>query len=321
MNILSRNAPVKNVLDQMRTMLEKAGSISRMSTIEIPTSTVDGIDIVRNQAGMNDIVVTDSAPFAFEFLQAGGEATNCFGEVFAREDIDVSVRRFHACKELKRQGVNPYKSRPYRTADRERLFETLMRLIHVVCSATPKEVPVDFCLRPLPRSNVSLLPLSDFEKGPNMRVFVDGDSCPRLSAILEICGSAHVPIVYVSNNETENVARTMQRSVPWLEFVDGNLPDPSIEKVPMEKNATDQYIVQHISSGDIVLTDDTGLMAVCMNKGALAIDYRGRALGRPQGCGMLGKADVKVMRASISTGRKKKFRANAFRRTLLKAVG
>lgn len=99
------------------------------------------------------------------------------------------------------------------------------------------------------------------------------------------------------------------------------MPVLSIEKVPAVKNATDQYIEQRISPGDIVLTDDIGLMAVCMNKGALAIDYRGRALARQPECGMLGKEDVKLMRASVSTGRKKKSRANAFRSTLLRAVG
>lgn len=98
-------------------------------------------------------------------------------------------------------------------------------------------------------------------------------------------------------------------------------PDLSIETVPAEKDAADRFIERHIAPGDIVLTDDTALMTLCMNKGALAIDYRGRAFGRPPDCGMLSKADVRIMRASSSRGRKKRSRGNAFRSTLLQAVG
>ena len=319
--LVAKGAPPKNVLGQMRMALERASSVSNMSTVEIPCSTIDAVDVVRDQAGMNDIVVTDSAPFAYEFLQAGGEATDCFGEVFSREDIDAKVRRFHACKELKSLGVNPYRPRPYRTVDRERLLETLKRLIGIVCSASPKELPIDFCCGPMPQPVVESPSLSEFEIKPDARVFVDGDSCPRLPAILEVCGTAHVPVVFVSNDEPEHVARSVRRATPWLELKGEDLPSLSIETVPMEKHAADRYIEQHVSLGDIVLTDDTALMTVCMNKGALVIDYRGRALGRPQGCGMLGKADVKAMRASSSVGRKKKSRANAFRSSLLQAVG
>ena len=319
--LVTEGAPPKKILAEMRAVLEKASPVSRMSTVGIPCSTVDAAGTVRAQADINDVIVTDSAPFAYEFLQAGGEATDCFGEAFTREDIGVKVRRFHACKELKRQGVNPYKRRPYRCEDRERLYETLVRLIGVVCSATPKEALGDLRWESALRPDIKPLPLSEFERDPGAKVFVDGDACPQLPAILEICGSARIPVVFVSNHELEHTARSVRKEeyALWLRGV--NPPEVAIETVPVEKDAADQFIERHIASGDVVVTDDTALMTRCMNKGALAIDYRGCALGRPQGCGMLRKADVKAMRACSSVGRKKKSRANAFRRSLLQAVG
>ena len=319
--LVPKESPPKKTLAQMRLALEKASAVSKMSTIEIPCRTVDAVGIVREQASMNDVVVTDSAPIAYEFLQKGGEATNVFGELFTRQDIDAKVRCFHACKELMREGINPYKPRAYRTADRERLQEALKRLVGAVCSAAPREMALDLRWEPTAYADVESLSLSEFEKGPDARVFVDGDACPALPAILEICGNAHVPVVFVSNHEPEQTARSMRDEKYRVWLGGGNPPEVAIETVPVEKNAADQYIERHIVLGDIVLTDDTALMTICMNKGALAIDYRGRALGRPPGCTMLGKADVKRMRASSPVGRKKKSRANAFRSSLIRAIG
>ena len=319
--LVSIGSPPKKLLAQMRLALERASSISKMSTVEIPCRTVDAVDIVRDQACANDIIVTDSAPFAYEFLQKGGEATDCFGEVFTRQDISIKVRHFQARQELKRLGVNPYKPRPYRVVDRERLQESLKRLIGAVCSVTPRETALDLRWAPTVNAAVKPLTLSEFEKGSDAKVFVDGDACPVLPAILEICGNANVPVVFVSNHEPGQTARSMRDEKYKVWLGGGNPPEVAIETVPVEKDAADRFIERHIALGDIVLTDDTALMTICMNKGALAIDFRGRALGRPPECTMLGKADVKQMRASYPVGRKKRSRANAFRSSLMQAVG
>lgn len=191
--LVAEGAPPKYALAKMRTALEKASSTSQMTVVEIPCSTVEAAGAVGGLACAGDVIVTDSAPFAHEFLQRGGRATDCFGEEYSRQDIAAKVRRFHACKELQSLGVDPYKPRPYRTSERERLLETLVALIGAACQAVPKEAPVDLRREPELRELVKPVPLGEFEKGDNARVFVDGDSCPRLATILEVCSCRQVP--------------------------------------------------------------------------------------------------------------------------------
>ena len=50
--------------------------------------------------------------------------------------------------------------------------------------------------------------------------------------------------------------RTARNKEPGIMLGDQNMPDVTIERVPVEKNAADRYIVRHIAPGDIVLTDD-----------------------------------------------------------------
>ena len=89
----------------------------------------------------------------------------------------------------------------------------------------------------------------------------------------------------------------------------------------MKRDATDRFIARHISSGDIVLTDDNDLTARCLNKGALAIDYRGRLIGRFPGSKGAGKAYVRHVKQTSPLVAEKKLSVEVFRESLLQAVG
>ena len=60
--------------------LKHTGAVSRSSVLEIPCHTVDAIEVVRNAAQPNDIIVTNSSPLALEFLVKAGAAVNSWGE-------------------------------------------------------------------------------------------------------------------------------------------------------------------------------------------------------------------------------------------------
>lgn len=318
--LVAKESPNKKLLNRMRKKLRKASAISRISTVEIPCHTVDAIDVVKGLAHSGDVIVTDSAPFAYEFLQREGEATDNFGERYTRQNILEKVRHFHACQELKRQGINPYKPRAYRIADCKRLLQTLKDILEEASGVVPKDMPLKFS-HPSPKKKL-VQPISalEFEKGPDPKVFVDGDACPQLPAILEVCGDAHMPVIFVSNMEVEDLVSSACKKEPDFMSSTQVLPDMTVEKVPMEKNAADKFIERHISSGDIVLTDDNDLTVKCMNKGALAIDFRGRVLGRPPKSGKVGKKDVRRMKQGSSASRKKKSWDDSFRSSLLQAV-
>lgn len=309
------------LLNRMRIALREVSTVSKISTVEIPCHTIDAIDVVKELARPGDVIVTDSAPLASEFLQREGEATNTFGERYTSLNIPQKVRCFYACQELKCLGVNPYEPRAYRSADCKRLLATLKEIFDTACGLTPRDTPLKFHHPSAVKSLAMPLSVLEFERGTDSKVFVDGDACPRLPEILEICGSAHVPIVFVSNREVKDLVGLARRKKPDFLLSVKTLPDMAIEQVPMKKNAADRFIECHIASGDIVLTDDTNLTAKCLNKGALAIDYRGRVLGPSPECGMIGRKGVRRMKQASSTGRKKKSRENAFRTSLRKAVG
>lgn len=126
-----------------------------------------------------------------------------------------------------------------------------------------------------------------------------------------------MPVVFVSNMEVEDLVGSARKKAPGFMSGVKALPDIAVETVPMGKDAADRFIERHVSPGDIVLTDDNDLTAKCVNKGALAIDYRGRALECPSGYDKVGKKDVARMKPK---SRKKKPSATRFRASLLQAV-
>ncbi|MBT4761268.1 MAG: YaiI/YqxD family protein [Bdellovibrionaceae bacterium] len=94
-----------------------------------------------------------------------------------------------------------------------------------------------------------------------MKIWIDADACPKIikEVVFKASKRLSVPVCLVANG---------YMSVPQ---------DPLITSVQVEKGAdvADQYIVEHVSKTDLVITADIPLAALIVEKGALAINPRG----------------------------------------------
>jgi len=94
-------------------------------------------------------------------------------------------------------------------------------------------------------------------------LFIDADACPVTRDALAVARPRRVPVVLVGN-ETQNLGRYEQRS--GVETV----------QVPGGRDAADFAIVERLNAGDVVVTQDIGLAAMALGRGAAAISPRGR---------------------------------------------
>lgn len=99
-----------------------------------------------------------------------------------------------------------------------------------------------------------------------MQIWVDGDGCP----------GAVKDMVYRAA-ERLGIATTVvaDRSI--------RVPGGGLFKlvvVPRGIDAADDYIVQHLEAGDLVITQDIPLAGECVDKGASAIEPRGELLDK-----------------------------------------
>lgn len=103
-------------------------------------------------------------------------------------------------------------------------------------------------------------------------VYIDADACPVTSEALAVARACRVPVV-IAGNSTQNLARHIRRGDPrqpnggfWVD----TLP------VGVGADAADFAIVQELSPGDVVVTQDIGLAAMALGRNARAIGVRGR---------------------------------------------
>ena len=127
------------------------------------------------------------------------------------------------------------------------------------------------------------------------RLFVDADGFPHLESTIDIALKLGINIV-VAGNMTQNLGR--------LEGIDGL----QIIEVSDGMDAADFAILNHMETGDIVLTIDTGLAALVLGKGGVAIDPGGHLYGEEGINGRLLARHVgrKVRRSGGRTKGKKK---------------
>jgi len=93
-----------------------------------------------------------------------------------------------------------------------------------------------------------------------MRIYVDADACPVKAEIHRVASRHAVPVTLVAGS--------------WMRVpMDGNI---HLEVVDQALDAADDWIVDHVESGDIVVTADIPLAARCLEKGASAIGPTGR---------------------------------------------
>lgn len=95
-------------------------------------------------------------------------------------------------------------------------------------------------------------------------IWVDADACPRVIREILFRAAKRVerPLILVANHVI---------SVP-------NSPWISCRQVPQGFDVADDYIVQQVSAGDLVITSDIPLAAEVIEKGAGVISSRGEQL-------------------------------------------
>jgi uncharacterized protein len=95
-----------------------------------------------------------------------------------------------------------------------------------------------------------------------MKIFVDADSCPVKDEIITIGKMKPIDVIFVSS-----YAHVLNDKIggEWI-------------TVDSEKEEVDLYIANHISKGDILVTQDYGLSALVISKGVYILTPRGKKI-------------------------------------------
>jgi hypothetical protein len=95
---------------------------------------------------------------------------------------------------------------------------------------------------------------------PVLTIFVDADGCPVKDEVYRVAKRYGLRVVVASN-------RWMRvPDAKWLELV----------VVEPESQEVDDWIVEHVTADDVVVTPDIPLAAACLERGARVISPRGR---------------------------------------------
>jgi uncharacterized protein len=97
-----------------------------------------------------------------------------------------------------------------------------------------------------------------------VRIFLDGDACPRdvKDVVFRAAERTRVPVVLVANKAMHVPRSTLVTMVP----------------VPGGPDVADDRIVQDSAAGDLAITADIPLAARLVAKGVIVIDPRGEVL-------------------------------------------
>ena len=94
-------------------------------------------------------------------------------------------------------------------------------------------------------------------------LFIDADACPVTREAISAARALGVPVVLVANG-TQNLERYTKRS--------------GVEAVLVSSgaDAADFAVIERLQPGDVVVTQDIGLAAMVLGRGAAAVSPRGR---------------------------------------------
>ncbi len=108
--------------------------------------------------------------------------------------------------------------------------------------------------------------------GTDTTIFIDADACPVTAETLALARKNRLPVVIVGN-VTQNLEHHIRRNDP-REETDGFWA--TTLSVGVGADSADFAIIEKLSPGDIVVTQDIGLAAMVLGRKAYAIGVRGR---------------------------------------------
>lgn len=98
-------------------------------------------------------------------------------------------------------------------------------------------------------------------------LFIDADACPVTRDAISVARARGLPVV-VAGNSTQNFDRlTSRKGVEALQ-------------VPAGRDSADFAIIERLQPGDTVVTQDIGLAAMALGRGAKALSPRGRVFSQ-----------------------------------------
>lgn len=91
-----------------------------------------------------------------------------------------------------------------------------------------------------------------------MRIYIDADGCPVVDTAVRIAKGRGIPVTIVKNH-----SHVINDEYAQVVTVDNS------------RDSADYYIANHSLMGDAVITQDNGLAAMCLAKGAYVINQNG----------------------------------------------
>lgn len=91
-----------------------------------------------------------------------------------------------------------------------------------------------------------------------MKIYVDADGSPVVNIAMKVAKELKLEIIIVKN---------------YAHIISDDYAQ--IISVDISQDSADLYIVNHLSNGDIVITQDYGLAALALGKGAYVINQNG----------------------------------------------
>lgn len=105
-----------------------------------------------------------------------------------------------------------------------------------------------------------------------MIIFVDADGCPVVNISIKVAKENNIDIVVVKNY-------AVVLNDDYAEIV----------TVDISRDSADYYIANRIKNGDILVSQDHGLAAMCIAKGAICINQNGYIINNENIDGMLNR--------------------------------
>ena len=90
-------------------------------------------------------------------------------------------------------------------------------------------------------------------------LWIDADACPVVDIAIQTARKRGIPVTLVCD-DAHHMSREGARTITVLRGAD----------------SADLKLVNHLKKGDVVVTQDYGLAALCLSRGAQALDQNGR---------------------------------------------